>query len=151
MGLRLKEKRLIDWDLATLVPLAAAVHFPGFLANIPGWNTPGRPEHFGFAEDREYLLQRLEAEMSEMPLMLRRVLDLLGTSSERQFFELSLIIKKVNFEYIRLRSSQHIAQQDHLAMMKQLEGFLDRNQEFRDAKEITAIVEQLQAGGDDVQ
>lgn len=46
--------RIVDWDTATYVPLPAVVHFPLFIADIPGYNND-IPSGMTFEDDRAYL------------------------------------------------------------------------------------------------
>lgn len=118
--------RVIDWDTASWVPAPAAIQHPLFIANIPGIRNDDAPQDMDFTEDRAYL----ENAIRELCVDGSNVADLLATSRERQFFELSLRNKRVNEEYIRLRcgrvaNSQQILEQE-------LEEFFHKHAGMRD-------------------
>lgn len=137
----LTKRSIVDWDFTLLVPLAASVHFPAFLANIPGWNTSGQPDDF--VGDREYLAAAIQARYCNRPADGRRISRLLDNSFERQFFEMSLSIRQVNEQYIRLRGGDVDidAVKDHL--MEQLTAFLARNQDLRNSERVLSLIERL--------
>ncbi|KAJ3578894.1 hypothetical protein NPX13_g1674 [Xylaria arbuscula] len=95
---------VIDWDTAQLVPLAAAVQHPLFIADIPGWRNDDVPPGMIFDDDRaelERIIDRL-AVLSPAPAA-KEITYLLSTSQERQFFEMSLRNKRINAEYTRVK------------------------------------------------
>ncbi|KAI0098289.1 kinase-like domain-containing protein [Nemania sp. FL0031] len=95
---------VIDWDTAQLVPLAAAVQHPLFIADIPGWQNDDVPPEMIFDDDRaelERIIDRLA--MSSPAPAAKEIPNLLRTSRERQFFEMSLRNKRINAEYTRVK------------------------------------------------
>ncbi|GAM84493.1 hypothetical protein ANO11243_024890 [Dothideomycetidae sp. 11243] len=135
---------VVDWDFAANVPLAAAVHFPSFLADIPGWNTPDRPDSYNFFEDRQYLIRAVRAQYNDHLADCGRVLQLLETSFERQFFELSLSIKVVNHEYVRLRGGDPLLDAPKAQLAEHLRRFLDKDSDLGDAQEVLFLTKRLQ-------
>lgn len=110
-----------------MVPIPAAVQHPLFIADIPGWRNDEITEGMTFGEDRSYL----EGEISEIAArsgnpVARQLPEVLATSFERQFFELSLRNKEVNKEYVRQRLRSGAV--DSNAILAQLECFLLRNE-----------------------
>ncbi|KAF2211848.1 hypothetical protein CERZMDRAFT_85234 [Cercospora zeae-maydis SCOH1-5] len=94
--------RVIVWDTAQFVPIPAAVQHPAFIADIPGWCNDNVPPDMTFEDDRTYLegaIRKLATESASY----RMLPNLLGTSRERQFFELSLRNKRINEQYVKLR------------------------------------------------
>jgi hypothetical protein len=88
----------MDWDTVTIVPAPIAVQHPLFISNIPGYLNRV-PKDMDFAEDRAYLVEA----MRKLSTDASNVADLLSSSFERQFFELSLRNRHVNNEYFELR------------------------------------------------
>jgi hypothetical protein len=69
------------------------------MADIPGFRNDAVPEYRNFAADREYLVNAIR----DLPGETGILANLLASSWERQFFELSLRNKRINEEYIRLK------------------------------------------------
>ena len=90
-----------------------------------------------FAEDRAYL----EASIREMCGDDGDVADLLATSPERQFFELSLRNKRVNDEYIRMRCDSIAASKNVLS--SELEAFFRKHTEMTNHPTLTKLRTQL--------
>ncbi|ROT36431.1 hypothetical protein SODALDRAFT_219541 [Sodiomyces alkalinus F11] len=85
-----------------LAPAPSAIQHPLFLADIPGWRNDHVPEGMTFEEDRaylEYAISRLDARLGSP----QRIHDLLRTSFERQFLELSLHNQRINEQYVKRR------------------------------------------------
>lgn len=80
---------MIDWDMAELVPGPAAIQYPRFMADVPGDTMRVGPESVSYEEERQYYLKAIESLGQERPST-TRVLELLESSSPRQYFELSL-------------------------------------------------------------
>lgn len=91
------------------------------MANIPGFCNDTVPEDMNFADDRTYLVSAIR-KLSEEP---GRLADLLASSWERQFFELSLRNKRINEEYIRIKFDG--AEYDKKALGDQLDEFVSVN------------------------
>jgi hypothetical protein len=100
------------------------------MANVPGIRLDGAPEDMSFDEDRAYL----EASI-------REIADLLCTSPERQFFELSLRNKRVNYEYIRRRCDSIATTKDVLS--SELEAFLRKHTEMANHPTLVELRTQL--------
>jgi len=129
--------RTIDWDTASFVPAPAAVQHPVFMADIPGYRLGDVPEGMEFADDRGYL----ESAMRKVSPDAGDVADLLATSFERQFLELSLRNKKINEQYVRLRLGD--AEIDKAALNAHLDQFLLTNMGMEAHPTILDMREQL--------
>ncbi|KAL5935454.1 hypothetical protein ACKVV7_000208 [Pyricularia oryzae] len=91
---------VIDWDTAQMVPLAAAVQHPLFIADIPGWRNDNVPLGMTFEDDRNELERIIyTASLSSSLPTAKEIPNLLHTSRERQFFEMSLRNKRINAEF----------------------------------------------------
>lgn len=119
--------RIIDWDTVAYVPAPAAIQPPLFIANVPGFRNDNVPEDMNFAEDRAYLEAAIRRVST--PEAATVIADLLATSTERQFFEMSLRNKRINEEYIRLRVGNADVV-DKKMMIGQLESFLMANEDL---------------------
>ncbi|KAI9711569.1 MAG: hypothetical protein M1820_002134 [Bogoriella megaspora] len=119
---------IIDWDTAVIVPSPAAVWHPLFIADIPGWQNDDVPEGMTFEDDREYLENEMRS-LATRTGKTQEVVDLLVTSYERQFFELSLRNKRINKEYVRQRLEN--VKPDSSAVLQQLAEFLSRYESMR--------------------
>ncbi|KAM3422718.1 hypothetical protein BST61_g203 [Cercospora zeina] len=128
---------VIDWDTASFVPTPAAVHYPLFVANIPGFCNDTVPEDMNFADDRMYLVSAIR----KLSRGAGRLADLLASSWERQFFELSLRNKRINEEYIRLRFDG--VEYDEKALGDQLDGFVSANKEAGNSPAFIKLRRQL--------
>ncbi|KAI1419234.1 hypothetical protein F5Y12DRAFT_789230 [Xylaria sp. FL1777] len=74
---------------AQLLPLAAAVQHPLFIADIPGWQIDNVPPEMIFDDDRTEL---------------ERIIDRLAIQ-KKQFFEMSLQNMRISAEYTRVKLS----------------------------------------------
>jgi hypothetical protein len=107
------------------------------MANVPGIRLDGAPEDMSFDEDRAYL----EASIREICGDGSDIADLLCTSPERQFFELSLRNKRVNYEYIRRRCDSIATTKDVLS--SELEAFLRKHTEMANHPTLVELRTQL--------
>lgn len=128
---------VIDWDTASFVPNPAAIQYPLFIAGIPGFRNDDVPEDKDFADDRAYLVDAIR----KLCVGAGRFADLLDSSWERQFFELSLRNKRINEEYIRLRLGG--ADFDTGALGDQLDEFVSANREMGNDSAIIELRRQL--------
>ncbi|KAG6040383.1 hypothetical protein E4U41_000704 [Claviceps citrina] len=113
---------VVDWDTARYLPMPAAVHYPLFIADIPGWLND-IPDGKTFEEDRAYFEMTLRklAAAGPYPNHLE-ITSLLQSSFERQFFELALRNKKINSCYIDMKiNNQPLGK---TALKEELEAFL---------------------------
>ncbi|KAK2601559.1 hypothetical protein QQS21_004877 [Conoideocrella luteorostrata] len=136
---------VIDWDTAQYVPMPAAVHHPLFIADIPGWSND-IPEGMTFQEDRAYLevmLHKLATERRDSNGLW--IADLLKTSCERQFFELSLRNKRINICYIDMRIENTMV--DKAVVKEQLDALLSISPKFRGHPDILKLYLRLDGGG----
>lgn len=131
----LTNNSVVDWDTAQVTPIPAAVQHPLFIAGIPGWRNDV-PSSIDFSDDREYL-ENAVLELSKKLDINGLLAELLASSQERQFFQLSLRNKAVNNEYVRLRLNDEI---DSAAIEKELSNFTKMHE---DAAENAAIKELL--------
>ena len=134
-----QSRSAIDWDTAKVAPLAAAIQHPLFLVNIPGWINDA-PEGMTFEDDRLYLEKAVQRQVNSITLALpdaQCIPALLSSSSERQFFEMSLRNRAINVEYI----SRYISdiEVDKRVIFKQLNEILSKNPDARDS----AVLERL--------
>ncbi len=111
---------IVDWDTACVCPAPSAVQHPLFIANVPGWLNDV-PEGMTFEEDRTYL----ENAIGKLGSGADRIQNLLQTSFERQFMELSLHNRRINDEYINhgLKGRKL----DQQKALEELNDFLQRN------------------------
>ncbi|GAB7337493.1 hypothetical protein MBLNU457_g2822t1 [Dothideomycetes sp. NU457] len=122
---------VIDWDTASFVPAPAAIHHPLFIADIPGWINDGVPEDMKFHNDRLYLenaVRKLSTDDST-------IADLLASSQDRQFLEMSLRNKRINEEYIKADHRKYDPQE----LKAQLDDFLAANLEFATEPQIMKL------------
>lgn len=83
---------VIDWDFTFAAPLQKAVTFPKLIENVPGAAPPDIPEqlaYLDFSADKSYFLRILAAKETEKRES-TSIAKLMGDSSERNFFEMSL-------------------------------------------------------------
>jgi hypothetical protein len=129
---------VIDWDTALVVPLAAAVQHPLFIADIPGWLNEV-PPGMTFEADRaelEHVIDHLATSSAlsapssaEAVAAAKAIPSLLRTSRSRQFFELSLRNRRINAEYTRLELALNPI--DKVVALRSLAEFLDGNSDLR--------------------
>ncbi|KAF2220148.1 hypothetical protein BDZ85DRAFT_284581 [Elsinoe ampelina] len=131
---------IIDWDTARVVPAAAAVQHPLFIANVPGWLNDGCEEHEDFADDRRYLEDAMR-ELDGGSITAVRLASMLQTSRERQIFEMSLSNARINQEYVdrELRSFDA----DYQALSRHLNVFLECEPVMREHQSVQALRLQL--------
>jgi hypothetical protein len=140
--------RIIDWDTVSVVPSPAAIQHPLFMADIPGFRHDNVPQSMNFADDRSYLVNAIRVQFPESANMA----NLLASSCERQFFELSLRNKRINREYIRCRPeepeismstasrelrefiSAHARLEDHPAVIDLWRRLSETNEDFESIK-----------------
>lgn len=118
---------------------------PPFIADVPGWSND-IPEGITFGDNQIYLERAVHKLASERPdLKGPWIADLLTTSFERQFFELSLRNKQINGYYIdtRVRSTSL----DKGLIKEQLEAFLSANPKLREAPDILKLHRRLSGTG----
>lgn len=132
---------LIDWDWAQVVPLPATVQQPDFIADIPGYINEGVEEGMNFEEDRNFLEREVRklAARSTMPGA-RRIAELLETSYQRQFLEMSLRNRKINAEWA-LKANEFSETKVALA---QLQAFLISNPFCRGKAAAEQLLNELQ-------
>nr|POE54899.1 hypothetical protein CFP56_64572 [Quercus suber] len=121
-----KSHSVIDWDTVSLVPTPAAIQFPVFMANIPGFLDADISASTDFINDRLYLEQRMRGMSPDGEM----IADMLSNSCEREFFEMSLRNKRINAEYIRLNAGD--GSFDQTTLGSQLEEFLLKNPDMID-------------------
>lgn len=127
----------MDWDDARLVPGPAAIHPPLFIAGIPGWNT-GAPEGMQFWSDREYFIEAI----ANMDVFGGLITDMLTSSYDRQFLEMSLHNKVINDEYVR-RKLQPAPRAFNVAALEQLDDFVATHEGMRGARSVAKLRERL--------
>lgn len=139
----LRRARVIDWDFSFAVPLQKAATFPKFLENVPGAAPPGMPESHAYldlsADKSQFLLILAEKERERTNGT--SFTKLMETSSERNFFEMSLHRPPVHREFVRrhcARSNQNI-----ILALKEVGPFLERNPMFKSSDEV--IMKTLQS------
>ncbi len=122
---------VIDWDFTFAAPLQKAVTFPKLIENVPGAAPPDIPEqlaYLDFSADKSYFLRILAAKETEKRES-TSIAKLMGDSSERNFFEMSLHRAPVHKKFIEkfcTRSLQNVR-----AAMGQLENFLATYPNFK--------------------
>lgn len=110
------------------------------MADIPGWRGDNIPEGANFSEDRAYLetaIKKLEASGPQSPGLISQLLE---TSRERQFFELSLHNRMINNEYVTRRLDTEFEKD---AAMVQLEDFLSGHEAMRTLPAVLDLRAQL--------
>ncbi|KAE8306820.1 hypothetical protein BDV41DRAFT_582972 [Aspergillus transmontanensis] len=135
-------KGIIDWDCNFAVPLQKAATFPKLLENVPGGAPPGLPAthaYLDFAADKRYFLSIL-AEKEMKRTNGTSITQLMETSSERNFFEMSHHRVPVHREFVSRFCSR--ARENVGAALKEVERFLDINPMFKASDE--AIVRTVQ-------
>ena len=133
---------VIDWDAAKFVPLPCAVQHPLFIADIPGW-VNDVPEGMTFHDDRLYLERAVQAQVGKLDCpKAQDIPALLSSSSNRQFFELGLINKAINRQYI----DSHflgIVGAEQTVLLRQLEEVLLANPEWKKENEVLGLCSRL--------
>ncbi|KAF4553271.1 Hypothetical protein D9617_7g029980 [Elsinoe fawcettii] len=131
---------IVDWDTARIVPAAAAIHHPLFIADVPGWLNDGNEKDESFEDDRAYLESAI-VELHGKSSDALWIQSLLQTSYERQFFELSLYNQKVNEKYISIKLVD--IECDRGLMQSHFETFLQRNTDLQAHPNVLALWERL--------
>ncbi|KAE8331516.1 hypothetical protein BDV39DRAFT_201166 [Aspergillus sergii] len=135
-------KGIIDRDCNFAVPLQKAATFPKLLENVPGAAPPGLSEthaYLDFAADKRFFLSIL-AEKEMKWTNGTSITQLMGTSSERKFFETSHHRVPVQPEFVSRFCSR--TRENVGAALKEVERFLDINPMFSASDE--AIVRTVQ-------
>lgn len=137
---------IIDWDSAFAVPLQKAATFPKLLENVPGGVPASVPLSHAYpdlSEEKKYFLQAF-SELEYAKTGSDKITNLIQTSSERNFFELSLHRPGVRKEYVR-RYCQR-TQENKATALEQVDCFLAKNKEFdRESETIMDIVRILRS------
>ncbi|KAB8210286.1 hypothetical protein BDV34DRAFT_220878 [Aspergillus parasiticus] len=137
---------IIDWDCNFAVPLQKAATFPKLLENVPGGAPPGLPAthaYLDFAADKRYFLSNL-AEKEMKRTNGTSITQLMETSSERNFFEMSHHRVPVHRGFVSRFCSR--TRENVGAALKEVERFLDINPMFKASDEaIVRTVQMLEA------
>ncbi|KAG5981429.1 hypothetical protein E4U55_002962 [Claviceps digitariae] len=136
---------VVDWDTALYLPMPAVVHYPLFIANIPGWMTDA-PAGMTFEEDRAFLestVSKLAAEAHHSNAS--GITDLLKSSFERQFLELSLRNKRINRCYIDMKIKNALFEK--AVIREQLVAFLSIHPELQEDPRISELSLRLEGSG----
>lgn len=132
------DNRVIDWDFTVAVPLQKTATWPKLLQYTPGGVPYGHSgEIMSHPADQSYFLKILrEKELN------RRGTDIIATlmesSYERVFFEMSLHMKTVHREWIKmhpLKSQHYIDALGQLDQLCSIDPLLQNNQSVSETKE----------------
>ncbi|PNS17088.1 hypothetical protein CAC42_3658 [Sphaceloma murrayae] len=135
---------VVDWDTAQVVPAAAAIQHPLFLADIPGWYNDDVPSDQTFEQDREYLEDTIE-NLHHDPVEATKVRTLLRTSFQRQFLELSLRNRRINQEYIKTEVPK-LEYSESLAR-SHMEEFLSHHHDMRNHPSVIDLEDRMHRKG----
>ena len=97
----LKLKGIIDWDVTFAMPLQKAASWPKLLQYIPGAVPPGNDDRFMSHPEDKKLFLRLVEDKEVRRRGTSIVSKLMESSYERTFFEMSLHMKTVHYEWIK--------------------------------------------------
>lgn len=135
---------VIDWDFTFASPLQKAATFPKLLENVPGSAPPGLPESHAYLDlvaDKYYFLA-IFAEKERQKTGQTSILKLIATSSERNFFEMSIHRPSVRAEFVKkfcLRTPENVS-----AALTEVDRFLFANADFdKSSQAIVQIVSTL--------
>ncbi|CAD0095639.1 unnamed protein product, partial [Aureobasidium mustum] len=132
---------VVDWDWAFEAPLPAIVQFPWFIADVPGWHNDGTSPGDSFRENRDYLVQTLRiAEMSKTGS--DKLSILLASARERQIFQSAINFRDIHKEFVAGDQRFQVARKED--MRPELEAFLVKHPDLRDACEVKLIMASMQ-------
>lgn len=133
--------RLIDWNAMFAQPLQKWAVFPKLIEHVPGYAPPGLPKentYLDFAQDKAYFAAILkEKELTRTGKT--SISDLVQTSTERSFFEMSHNVATVHKEFAQRYCKRTKENAD--AAMRALESFLADNPGFNRSDAVVMEVE----------